>query len=43
MRRSSILLSLLLGVTVAVVQAKTLRWSTQGDPQTMDPTRKTRT
>ena len=37
MRRSSILLSLLLGVTVAVVQAKTLRWSTQGDPQTMDP------
>ena len=37
MRRSQILLSILLALSIAGAQAKTLRWSTQGDPQTMDP------
>ena len=37
MRRISILLSLLLALALSVAEAKTLRWSTQGDPQTMDP------
>ena len=37
MCRSRILLSILLALAVAGVHAKTLRWSTQGDPQTMDP------
>jgi peptide/nickel transport system substrate-binding protein len=37
MRRTSILLSILLAAAIGHAQAKTLRWSTQGDPQTMDP------
>jgi peptide/nickel transport system substrate-binding protein len=37
MRCTSILLSVLLAAAVGYTQAKTLRWSTQGDPQTMDP------
>ena len=37
MHRVSILLSVLLAFITAGAQAKTLRWSIQGDPQTMDP------
>jgi ABC-type transport system substrate-binding protein len=37
MRHTSILLSILLAAAVGHAQAKTLRWATQGDPQTMDP------
>jgi peptide/nickel transport system substrate-binding protein len=37
MRRTSFLLSVLLAAAAVGAQAKTLRWATQGDPQTMDP------
>lgn len=37
MHRIAILLSVVLAVAIGNAQAKTLRWSTQGDPQTMDP------
>ena len=37
MRRTLMLLCILLAASIGSAQAKTLRWSTQGDPQTIDP------